>query len=88
MSSASLSSTFNTANIALNATVKKSDKLGFSIEGQDTVPYCHLEFTNTDSNKILYQKSYSQNSWRGNDGKTNVVYERIKKGIKFFTEVV
>jgi hypothetical protein len=35
----------------------------------------------------LFAQGSGQNSWRGIDGKTSVVYERIGKGIKFFAKV-
>jgi hypothetical protein len=83
----------NISNI--NATVQVGDQLGFSISGPDFAPYCHLEYNTKmypggvrghDPGKLFVQGT-GQNSWRGMDGKTSVIYEREGKGIKFFATV-
>lgn len=81
-----LSYVFNTTTIPVtsNATVQQGDYLGLAITGQDFTPYCHLEYQNDDESKVLYQRGAGQNSWRGLQGKTGPVYERVGKGVKFF----
>ena len=77
---------FNNATVPIttNATVKAGDHLGISISGSDFAPYCHLEYnTAARSNTKLFQRGGGQFSWRGLDGKTSIVYERIGKGVKF-----
>jgi Glycosyl hydrolases family 43 len=91
---------FNTATIPTNQSVVKGDKLGvsmgFGFFAQDFTPYCHLEYdTAKYSGGIngapapgkLFQQAQGQNSWRGANGKTSVVYERVGKGVKFFATV-
>ena len=78
---------FDNATVAIttNATVKAGDHLGISIAGQDFAPYCHLEYnTAPGSSTKLLQRGGGQNSWRGLNGKTSIVYERIGKSVKFF----
>ena len=80
----------------ITANVQVGDHLGFSITGPDFSPYCHLEY---DTQKFpggighqkvgkLFAQGMGQNSWRGLQGKTSVVYERVGKAIKFFATVV
>jgi len=53
--------------------------------GPDFAPYCHLEFdTGSNTSFVLYQRGAGQNSWRGLNGKTSPVYERVGKSVKFF----
>lgn len=80
---------FDTISVAVtkNATVNEGDSLGFAISGEDYTPWCHLEFNTcntTASDYQLFQQGIGQNSWRGLQGKTSVVYERVGKSIKFF----
>jgi hypothetical protein len=94
--STDLSFAFGTVIISnLNTAVTAGDYLGFSITGSDFAPYCHLEY---DTKKYpggikgqgpgkLFVQGAGQNSWRGIDGKSSVVYEREGKGIKFFAKV-
>jgi hypothetical protein len=86
---------FNTLTISINANVTVGDHLGFSISGPDFSPYCHLEYdTRLHPGGIgqgagkLFAQGAGQNSWRGLDAKTSVVYEREGRGIKFFAKVV
>jgi hypothetical protein len=90
-----LSFAFSTVTVPLNSSVKTGDHLALSISGPDFAPYCHLEYdTKTYSvankeqapGKLLMQGS-GQNSWRGIDGRTTVVYERAGKSVKFFATV-
>jgi hypothetical protein len=68
-----------------NASVAEGDLLGLSITGADFAPYCHLEFDTGERPPYkLYQRGYGQNSWRGLQGKTSPVYERVGKSVKFF----
>lgn len=71
--------------------------LGVSIYGIDFVPYCHLEYDTAaypgglnggSPPGPLLQQGAGQNSFRGLDGKTSAVYERVGKGLKFFATVV
>lgn len=83
-----LSFVFDTAlvNITSNATVAAGDLLGLAITGADFAPYCHLEYeTGPRSTQRLYQRGAGQNSWRGLQGKTSILYERIGRNVKFFT---
>jgi hypothetical protein len=91
-----LSFAFETISISnMNATVEAGDHLALSISGFDFAPYCHLEYdTKTYTGGIkgnapgkLFIQGSGQNSWRGMDGKTSVVYEKEGKGIKFFARV-
>ena len=80
--------TFDTTTVPVtsNATVAKGDLLGIAIAGQDFSPYCHLEYdSSADASKVLYQRGAGQNSWRGLNGKTSILYKRIGKSVKFFT---
>jgi hypothetical protein len=87
---------FNALTISnINANVTAGDHLGFSISGSDFSPYCHLEYNTKlhpegvgqGAGKLFVQGA-GQNSWRGSEGKTSVVYEREGKGVKFFAKVV
>ncbi|KAK4574517.1 hypothetical protein LTR86_001358 [Recurvomyces mirabilis] len=88
----SLSFVFNTTSIPItsNATVSAGDLLGLSITGSDFAPYCHLEYETTNSTGSsasafrLYQRGAGQNSWRGLQGKTSPVYERVGRSVKLF----
>ncbi|CAJ2500892.1 Uu.00g037450.m01.CDS01 [Anthostomella pinea] len=83
-----LSFVFNTTSVPItsNATVGKGDLLGLAITGPDFAPYCHLEYdtAKNSSDFVLYQRGAGQNSWRGLQGKTSVVYERVGKSVKMF----
>ncbi|USW54292.1 Putative glycoside hydrolase, family 43 [Septoria linicola] len=80
--------TFDVATVPVtsNATVKVGDLLGIAMTGQDFSPYCHLEYdASADSKKVLYQRGAGQNSWRGLEGTTSILYKRAGKGVKFFS---
>lgn len=82
-----LSYVFNVTEVPVtaNATVSKGDLLGLAISGSDFAPYCHIEFdTGGDSTYLLYQRGSGQNSWRGLQGKTSPVYQRVGRSVKFF----
>ncbi|KAF2151532.1 glycoside hydrolase family 43 protein, partial [Myriangium duriaei CBS 260.36] len=86
-----LTHVFQTATVNLSATVSVGDRLGIEVSGADYVPYCHLEYDlgsssygSSASNTVLLQQGGGQNSWRGLDGKTSIVYPRAGKGIKFY----
>jgi hypothetical protein len=78
----------------LRRAVRAGDHLGFSISGSDFAPYCHLEYDtkrypgdSKGQTPRLFAQGAGQNSWRGIDGKTSVVYEREGRGIKFSAKV-
>jgi len=84
-----LSYVFNTATVPVthNATVHAGQLLGVALSGQDFAPYCHLEYTTgASSSAKLYQRGAGQNSWRGLNGKTSIVYARGGKSLKFFVD--
>lgn len=86
-----LSYVFNVTKVPItsNATVSEGDLLGLAISGSDFAPYCHLESDNRgDSTYVLYQLGSGQNSWRGRQGKTSPVYQRVDKSVKFFVTYV
>ncbi|KAK3068824.1 hypothetical protein LTR53_013304 [Teratosphaeriaceae sp. CCFEE 6253] len=83
----SLSYVFNTTSVPVtsNATISTGDLLGLAISGSDFAPYCHLEYeTASNSSFKLYQRGSGQNSWRGLQGKTSIVYERLGRSVKMF----
>jgi len=85
--STDLSFVFNTTSVPVttNATVAAGDLLGLAITGSDFAPYCHLEHeTAANSTFKLYQRGAGQNSWRGLQGRTSPVYERVGKSVKLF----
>lgn len=87
--STQLSYVFGTASVSLSAAVTKGDMLGVQVAGADFAPYCHLEYdVGSAQGQVLLQQGAGQNSWRGLNGRTSVVYERIGKGLKFFATVV
>jgi len=95
-SSRDLSFAFSTVTVSnLRGAVRAGDHLGFSISGPDFAPYCHLEYDTKRYPGVgkdqtaarLFAQGAGQNSWRGIDGKTSVVYEREGRGIKFSAKV-
>jgi len=86
-----LSYVFNTTSVMdlTGTAVAQGDHLGFSIAGPDFAPYCHLEYDvgSGASGMVLLVQGQGQNSWRGTDGKTSPVYERVGKGVKFFATI-
>ena len=88
--SSSLSYVFDTASIfPIGANVSKGDKLGIQVAGADFAPYCHLEYdlSGNGTDIELLQQGQGQNSWRGLNGQTSIVYSREGKGLKFFAVV-
>jgi hypothetical protein len=89
--STSLSYVFNTTTVPVTsnatlASVSRGDLLGLAVTGSDFAPYCHLEYDTAGNNAQfrLFQRGAGQNSWRGANGKTSVVYERVGRSLKFF----
>jgi Glycosyl hydrolases family 43 len=86
--SGQLSYVFNSTFVTnmKDAKITKGQRLGISITAMDYAPFCHLEYSLTDEEKgthVLFEQGQGQNSWRGADGKTSPVTERVGKGIKF-----
>jgi len=91
-----LSFAFMTVSVTnMSGNVLVGEYLGLKISGSDISPYCHLEYNtkvysdgiNDRSPGKLFVQGAGQNSWRGLDGKTSVVYEREGKALKFWAKV-
>lgn len=82
--------TFDSIDIPIssNATVSKGDLLGLSfgadlVYGAEFASWCHLEYETAENSTFkLFQQGGGQYSWRGLQGNTAPVYERVGKSVK------